>query len=320
MKKPLVALTGGTGFIGQHLLRELAKRGFRLRVLLRRPTKIPLDCASAVVGDLMRPQNMSAALADVDAVIHTAGPSHVMSGLPEDDHRLIGTDATVSLARAAQHAGVRRFIFLSSVRAQSGATAEAALHEGQDPQPTDAYGRSKLAAERGLAGLDIDWVALRLVTVYGPGMTGNLARLTQIARSPYPLPLGAVATRRSLLSVDNLASAIAHVLALSEPLRRPLIVADPQSLTLAQIIAAMRRGLGRYPALFPVPTPLLRLGLQAAGQAENWPLVTGSLVAEPVALMALGWKPEVTTAQGLEQLMRTAPPQAAPAAATVRPA
>jgi nucleoside-diphosphate-sugar epimerase len=171
-----------------------------------------------------------------------------------------------------------------------------------------------------LAGLEIDWVALRLVTVYGPGMTGNLARLTQIARLPYPLPLGAATARRSLLSVDNLASAVAHVLAAPEPLRRPLIVADPQSLTLAQIIAAMRRGLGRHPALFPVPTPLLRLGLQAAGHADSWPLVTGSLVAEPAALVALGWKPEVTTAQGLEQLMRATPPQAAPAAATITPA
>ena len=117
MNKPLIALTGGTGFIGQHLLRELGRRGFRLRVLLRRPSNLPVECASAVVGDLMRPQNMSAALADVDAVIHTAGPSHAMSGLPADDHRLLGTDATISLARAAHRAGVRRFVFLSSVRA-----------------------------------------------------------------------------------------------------------------------------------------------------------------------------------------------------------
>src|SRR5262249_11811957 len=133
MNKPLVALTGGTGFSGQQLLRDLGQRGFRLRVLLRRPTNIPLDCASAVVGDLMRPQNMSAALADVDAVIHTAGPSHVMSGLPEDDHRLLGTEATIGLARAAQHAGVGRFVFLSSVRGSSGASATAVIAEAVSP-------------------------------------------------------------------------------------------------------------------------------------------------------------------------------------------
>ncbi len=304
MNKPLIALTGGTGFIGQHLLRELGKRGFRLRVLLRRPTAVALDCASAVVGDLMRPQNMSAALADVDAVIHTAGPSHAMSGLPEDDHRLLGTEATIGLARAAQRAGVRRFIFLSSVRAQSGATATDVLTEAMPPQPTDAYGRSKLAAERGLAELDLDWVALRLVTVYGPGMTGNLVQLARLARSPYPLPLGGLTARRSLLALDNLAGAVAQVLGASSVLRRPLIVADPQPLTLSQMIAAMRRGLGRRPGLIAVPASLLRAALEVSGHAASWSYLTGSLVADPQALTRLGWVPEVSTAQGLERLMR----------------
>ena len=80
LNKPLVALTGATGFIGQYLLRELPRRGYRLRVLLRRPTVVPTECASAVIGDLTRPQNMAAALADVDAVIHSAGIAHAMSG------------------------------------------------------------------------------------------------------------------------------------------------------------------------------------------------------------------------------------------------
>ena len=150
--KPVVALTGATGFIGRHLLRELPKRGYRLRVLLRRPTEVPLESASAVIGDLARPQNMSEALAGVDAVIHSAGLAHAMSGLPEDDYRLLNTDATVHLAQAAQRAGVRRFVFLSSIRAQCGPVAERVLTEDMEPQPTDAYGRSKLAAEQGLAG------------------------------------------------------------------------------------------------------------------------------------------------------------------------
>jgi uncharacterized protein YbjT (DUF2867 family) len=117
--RPLIALTGATGFIGQHLLHELPKRGYRLRVLLRRPTVVPLESASAVVGDLARPQNMTAALADVDAVIHSAGLAHAMSGLPEDDYRTLNTEATIALARAAQRAGAKRFVFLSSIRAQS---------------------------------------------------------------------------------------------------------------------------------------------------------------------------------------------------------
>ena len=127
---PLVALTGATGFIGQYLLRELPKRGYRLRVLLRRPSSVPIAAASAVVGDLARPVNMAAALADVDAVIHSAGIAHAMSGVPEDDYRLLNTEATIGLARAAQRAGARRFVFLSSIRAQSGPAAEAGADRG----------------------------------------------------------------------------------------------------------------------------------------------------------------------------------------------
>src|ERR1700730_10621771 len=175
VNKPLIALTGATGFIGQFLLRELPKRGYRLRVLLRRPSIVPMESASAVVGDLAQPQNMAAALADVDAVIHSAGIAHAMSGLPEDDYRILNTQATIALARAAQRAGARRFVFLSSIRAQSGPTADHVLTEDLAPAPTDAYGRSKLAAERGVAELDIDWVALRLVLVSRAGGEGNTA-------------------------------------------------------------------------------------------------------------------------------------------------
>src|SRR5215472_15103648 len=115
----LLALTGATGFIGQYLLREMPKRGHRVRALLRRPVSLPLETAGAVIGDLARPQNMSAALAGVDAVVHSAGLAHAMSGLPEDDYRLLNTEATIGLARAAQRAGAKRFVFLSSIRAQS---------------------------------------------------------------------------------------------------------------------------------------------------------------------------------------------------------
>src|SRR5258707_4730297 len=87
--KPLIALTGATGFIGQYLLRELPKRGYKLRVLLRNPPSMPMQCASAVIGDLARPRNMSAALEGADAVIHSAGFTHGMSGIPEDDYRAL---------------------------------------------------------------------------------------------------------------------------------------------------------------------------------------------------------------------------------------
>jgi nucleoside-diphosphate-sugar epimerase len=300
----LLALTGATGFIGQHLLRDLPKRGYRLRMLLRRPASVPMQTASAVIGDLARPQNMSAALEGVDAVIHSAGLGHEMSGVPEDDYRVLNTEATIGLARAARRAAVKRFVFLSSIRAQCGPTADIVLTEAVEPRPTDAYGKSKLAAERGLAELDLDWVSLRSALVYGPGVKGNVAQLMRLARSPFPLPLGSLGARRSLLALENLSAAIEAVLAAQGALRRAFIAADPQALTVPEMIAAMRHGLGRQPNVFPLPTALLQLLLRATGREEIYQRLSGSLVADPSALISLGWVPPLATPAGLARVMQ----------------
>jgi nucleoside-diphosphate-sugar epimerase len=306
MANARLALTGGTGFIGQHLLRALTRRGYQVRVLLRRPSILPADCTSAVIGDIARPQNMAQALADVDAIIHSAGLSVAASGRPEDDYRVLNVEATIGLARAAQRAGVRRFVFISSIRAQTGTSDPRVLTEEMEPQPTDAFGRSKLAAEQGLAAVGIDWTALRLATVYGPGVTGNMARLIRLARSPLPLPFGALTARRSLLSLDNLAAAVDCVLKVDGPLRRVLIAADPEPLTLGEMLAAMRRGLDRRPGLVPVPPSMLEAMLRAAGQADVYERMAKPLIAEPSALLRLGWAPPVATSAALERLMRSA--------------
>ena len=302
--RPVVALTGATGFIGQYLLSELPKRGYRLRVLLRRPSTIPLASASAVIGDLAYAQNMSQALAGVGAVIHSAGIAHAMSGVPEDDYRLLNTEATIRLAQAAQRAGARRFVFLSSIRAQCGPVEDEIQTESMEPRPVDAYGRSKLAAEQGLAALDIDWVALRPVLVYGAGVKGNMAELIRLARSRLPLPFGGLSARRSLLSLDNLVAAIDCALSAPAPLRRPLVVADPEPVTLPQVVAAIRHGLGRRPGLVPVPATMLAAACRLAGREESYVRLAGSLVADPAALKRLGWTPTVTTSEGLARLMR----------------
>ncbi|ODR96131.1 NAD-dependent dehydratase [Methyloceanibacter superfactus] len=305
-RKPLVALTGATGFIGQHLLKALSERGYRLRVLLRRPTILPQGCASVLIGDLSQPYNMSEALADVDAVIHTAGTAGSMSGLPEDDYRLLNAEATVAFAKAAERARVKRFIFLSSIRAQAGPTAEGVLTEEREPHPTDAYGRSKLEAEKGLAETGLDWAALRLALVYGPGAQGNIARLLKLARSPYPLPLAGLRARHSLLALDNLAEAVDRILAAPAPLRRPFIVADPEPLTIGEIVAALRHGLGRRAGLFYVPRAMLKAALRAGGHGGNLEPLFGSLVADPSALTRLDWLPPVATQHGLAALARDA--------------
>jgi UDP-glucose 4-epimerase len=303
---PLIALTGATGFIGRHLVAELPKRGYRVRVLLRRPAEVPEGATGAVIGDIASPHNMAAALRDVDAVIHSAGLAHAMSGMPEDDYRAINTQGTLNLARAAERAHVKRFVFLSSIRAQSGPVAAFPLTEADEARPTDAYGRSKLDAEQGLDALGIDWVALRPVLVYGPGMKGNMAALLRLAQSRWPLPLGSLSAQRSLLSLDNLTSALDVVLKAPGPLRRPMIVADPEPLTVAEIVAAMRSGIGRRPGLVPLPSVLLRLGAALTGRSEAYDRLAGSLVAKPDALRTLGWQPVSSTRDGLARLAQSA--------------
>lgn len=305
MSGPLVALTGATGFIGRHLLRSLTARGFRVRVLLRRPVEVPEGASGAVVGDLTRPMNMAAALAGVDAVVHSAGLAHAMSGAPEDDYRASNTEATRRLGEAAAKARVRRFVFLSSIRAQTGPSAVGIVRETDVPAPTDAYGRSKRDAETALAALGLDWVALRPVLVYGEGVTGNMAALLRLAASPYPLPFGHVAGRRSLVSLDSLAAAVATVLVAPGPLSRPFVVAEPDALTLPEIIAALRQGLGRRPGLMPCPAVLIALVCRLTGREEAFARIATDLVADAEGLAALGWKPAASTRARLAALARS---------------
>ncbi len=300
---PLIALTGATGFIGRFLVRELLAHGCRVRILLRRPSPVPLDCSSAVIGDLSRLRNMKDAFVDVDFVIHTAGVAHAMSGVPEDDYRTLNTEATLELARAAQGLGAKRFVFLSSVRAQSGPSSLNILTEYDAPAPVDAYGRSKLAAEQGLARLELDWVALRLPLTYGPGVKGNFARLMRLAESPYPLPVGALKAQRSILSLENLVSAIECVLSEQQPLRGPLLVADPEPVSLPELVASLRAALGRGAGIIPVPAAMLKFALTALGRSEEYARLAEPLIVDTAKLQRLGWHPPVSTRDGLTRFV-----------------
>jgi nucleoside-diphosphate-sugar epimerase len=177
------------------------------------------------------------------------------------------------------------------------------MTESVEPSPTDAYGRSKLAAERALAEVDLDWVSLRPVLVYGPGVKANVAQLIRLARSHLPLPLGSITARRSLLSLENLLAAIEIVLAAPKSLQQAYIVADREALTVGQMIAAMRNALGRKPNVFPFPPTALNALFRAAGRGEAFGRLSGALVADSSALMSLGWTPVVDTTSGLRMLM-----------------
>jgi nucleoside-diphosphate-sugar epimerase len=302
MAEARILLTGASGFIGPHVVAALRDAGYRLRLTQRRATTAPPDIETVVTGDLAAPINWRAALEGVDHVVHMAGLAHAGPGLDEALYQQINTQATLDLAEAASQAGIARFIYLSSIKALSGAFDGPPLRDDDSPAPDDAYGRSKLAAEQGLAGLDLDWVSLRPVLIYGPGVKANMAALLRLARLPLPLPLGGLNAPRSLLAVENLTEAILFALTSACPPRKSYIVSDPEPISVAKIVTAMRAGLERKPGLIPVPARWLGLAARLAGQQDAFAKLSGGLVAAPDGLLRAGWRPRIATPAALARL------------------
>jgi nucleoside-diphosphate-sugar epimerase len=299
-----ILVTGAGGFVGRGLVPALVAAGHRVRAASRGFEPLPEGVESAVVGDLRRPVNLSQAFQDVDAVVHGAGISQADPGISEETYREVNAGVTAALAKAARQAGVRRFVLLSSIRAQAGPSATEIITEETPPAPTDAYGRSKLEAERLLADSGVPAVSLRPVVIHGPGMRFNMAALAALARSPWPLPLGSLRARRSVLARDHLVDAIQLALE-SEAMTGPYLVADPGPLTLGEIVGALRSGWNRRPAVFPAPTGAIRLAARLAGRSAAADRLADALVADPGRLLAAGWRPRRTAAQALAETART---------------
>lgn len=306
MAEGRVLVTGASGFVGPHVVAALSKAGWSLRLAARRPMPSPEGIETVVVGDLAERIDWSEVLRGIDHVVHMAGLAHAGPGLDEALYRRINTEATLELARAATAAGVRRFVYLSSIKALSGVFDGPPLAEDAPPAPTDVYGRSKWAAEQGLAALGLDWVALRPVLIYGPGVKANMAALLKLAQSPLPLPLGGLKAPRSLLAVENLADAILFALSPACPARQSYTVADREPISVAEMLAAMRAGLGRGAGLLPVPEAWLRLVARLAGREETFLKLAGSLVARPERLLRAGWRPPAETQAALARLAASA--------------
>jgi nucleoside-diphosphate-sugar epimerase len=308
-----VLVTGASGFVGRAVVAALAARGDAVHAAVRTTGDATSDIAATPAfapgvtivqhGDLGSPIDWTGLLSGIDAVVHLAGIAHAGPGMAEERYDRVNHRASAVLAAAARDAGVTRFVFISSIRAQTGPAAGHVVSERDTAHPTDAYGRSKLAAERAVAASGVPFTILRPVLVYGPGVKGNLRALMRLAALPISLPFAALEARRSLVSLANLASAIDFVLREAACADKTYVVADPGPVTIAEIVTALRRGRGKSPGLVAVPPVLLRLALMAAGRGANWEQIGGTLVADPVKLTAAGWRPDRDTMKALAAMM-----------------
>jgi nucleoside-diphosphate-sugar epimerase len=299
-----VLVTGASGFIGRTLVPALVTAGYKVRAMARHMPPFAPPVEVAIHGDLGARIEWRPLMTEVDFIVHLAGIAHTGSGVAAARYDLVNHLATAALAEAARAAGVKRVVFVSTIRAQTGPRSDYVLTEDDAPRPTDPYGRSKLAAEVALARSGVDFTVLRPVLVYGPGVKGNLQALVRLAALPVPLPFGAFANVRSVLSVHNLAAAIAHVLRHPASGGETYVVADLQPVSLANIVTALRAGQGNAPRLLAVPPALVRLGLAMLGRSRNWDQIDGQLVVDPSKLIDAGWRPDLDTTAVLAAMAR----------------
>ncbi|VWC36165.1 putative nucleotide sugar epimerase/dehydratase [Burkholderia arboris] len=305
-----LVVTGANGFVGRAVCRLALAAGHTVTALVRRPG----GCVDGVrewvhdAPDFAGLVDAWPADLEADCVIHLAARVHVMRDeSPDPDAAFEATNVagTLRVAEAARAHGARRFVFASSIKAVGEGDRGVPLAEDAVPVPLDPYGRSKWRAEQALAqfGLraGIDVVVVRPPLVYGPGVRANFLRMMDAVSRGLPLPLGAIAARRSLVYVDNLADALLRCAIDPRAAGECFHVADDDAPSVAGLLRMVGAALGRPARLFPVPVALLRALGRLTGRSAAVERLTGSLQLDAGRMKrVLDWQPPHTTRQGLE--------------------
>lgn len=294
-----VLVTGANGFVGCALCPALERAGHVVRRAVRQASG-PSQPNTIAVGDIGTGTDWSQALDGIDVVVHLAGRAHVMQeSMTEDAVRAAYFETNASgtevLARAAAARGVKRLVFVSSIKVNGEATFDTPYRETDEPRPEDDYGRSKLAAEQRLVQVSrqtaLEHVILRPPLIFGPGVKGNLARLMRIVDRGIPLPLGCIDNRRSLIGLTNFVCALVLCCEHPNAANRIFLVSDGRDPSTPDLIRILAAALARKPRLLPVPAFLLR-GLARAARSGALSRLTGSLQVDSSAIRhCLDWRP-----------------------------
>ena len=304
-----ILVTGGTGFIGGHLLPVLHKKNLQITLAVRNdlPEKLNPDYKVFNVGEIEENTDWTEALKEVDTVIHLAARAHQLNDQainPEAEFLRINCEGTEALVKQAIASGVKHFIFISSIGAM-GTLSEQLLTEKSPCHPDSPYGRSKLQAEQALIELCQDspmtWTILRPTLVYGIGNPGNMERLMKLVKTGFPLPLGSIKNRKSFVYFGNLVDAIITCINHPNAKNQTFIVSDGDDLSTTDLIRRLGKALRKSPLLLPIPAELLRLTTKLLGKADIGDRLLGSLQVDSSKIrQMLDWTPPYTVDQGLQ--------------------
>lgn len=305
-----VIVTGANGFVGRAACTALCDAGHDVTALVRRPG----GCEPRVHEQVIADDNFASltGLPAADVLIHLAARVHVMkdsAGDPLREYRAVNVEGSLNVARAALRAGVKRLVYISSIKALGEGEPGRPWREDDPPVPADPYGITKLEAERALAGFGreqgMEVVVLRPPLVYGPGVRANFEQLMRAVERGIPLPLGAIDARRSMVYVGNLADAIRFVATRSEPTSGVFHVTDGDDFSVAQMIRALAKAFKKPARLLPVPASWLRAAGALTGCTAQVDRLTSPLRMDSTRLRTgLGWTPPATVADGIAQTVR----------------
>lgn len=305
-----VLLTGANGFLGSRLAVTLNTKPYvRLTAAVRR--SVQLSAMNVVeVQSLDANTDWSDAVTEQQVVIHTAARAHNMKDEAADplvEYRRVNVDGTLNLARQAVDAGVTRFIFISSIKVNGEQTTCGGVYKAEDsPAPDDAYGISKYEAEQGLSQIAADTglevVIIRPPLVYGPGVKGNFYSMMRVVKKGFPLPLGAINNKRSLVALDNLVDLIITCIDHPAAANQVFLAGDGEDLSTTELLRGVAQAAGVSSRLIPVPASVLMFMASLFGKKEMAQRLLGSLQVDiSKARNLLGWTPLLSVEEGLRR-------------------